>query len=341
MSALISIIVPVYKTEPYLRKCLESIVSQTYKNMEIILVNDGSPDNCGEICDKYASIDSRIKVIHQKNGGLSAARNAGLRIASGEYIGFVDSDDWIENDMFETLYLGALKYGADIAICGYFYEDCAKYKEVKEEHTVLLDCKDALHHLILDKTFTNHVWNKLFKNKLFEGVYFPEGRIFEDIATTYKLFEKTDKVVYLNSCKYYYRQREDSIVGSGTMHGAADKCIMMCNRYMDLMEKYPEEKDIFLAGFYAALADFGYVVSKQRENYFRAYKNDLGQLIDFAIKNKRAVWKCSFIGRARKLNYMLFLQGGRLAFVGIRFFVLISKLKKILSSVYKPDNNSN
>ena len=113
----ISVIVPVYKVEPYLRKCLDSIINQTYRNLQIILVDDGSPDNCGAICDEYASKDSRIEVIHQENGGVSAARNAGLKLAAGDYIGWVDSDDWIEPDMYAYMLENMQKYEADIAVC--------------------------------------------------------------------------------------------------------------------------------------------------------------------------------------------------------------------------------
>jgi glycosyltransferase involved in cell wall biosynthesis len=341
MSSLISVIVPVYKTEPYLRKCLKSIIGQTYKNLEIIIVDDGSPDNCGKICDEYAALDSRIKVIHQKNSGISAARNAGLKIASGEYIGFTDSDDWLDADMFETLYNGALEYNADITICGYYFVKGNKYREVREKHTVLYGREDAMHHLLLDETFTNHAWNKLCKRKLFEGVYYPHGRTFEDIATTYKLVEKADNVVFLNSCKYYYLQRDESIVGVGNIDSAADRCLMMYERYMDLMERYPGEKEFLLAGFYMAFADFGYAVSRQREDYFRTYKNDFGEVINFAIENKHAVWKCRVVGRACKLNYTLFLLENRLAFAGIKFFVFLSRLKRIVFPRYRLDKNIN
>lgn len=335
MSSLISIIVPVYKTEPYLRKCLDSIVQQTYKNLEIILVDDGSPDNCGKISDAYAALDPRIKVIHQQNEGLSAARNAALKIASGEYIGFVDSDDWIDADMFEMLYDGVLKYRAQIAICGCYYVKGNKYREEREKDITLYGREEALHHLILNETFTNHVWNKLFKKELFEGVYFPYGRTFEDIATTYKLFEKAEKVVFLNSSKYYYLQRDDSIIGAKTVRGEADKCMMMYERYVDLIKKYPGKKDLLISGFYLAFADFGYAVSRQRNDYFRMYKNHFGEVIDFAKKNKQEVWKCRFVGRACKLNYTLFLRETRLAFIGMRFFVFISKIRGIFSSKRK------
>ncbi|MFA5323011.1 MAG: glycosyltransferase family 2 protein [Smithella sp.] len=332
MSSFISIIVPVYKTEPYLHRCLDSVVNQTHKNLEIILVDDGSPDNCGKICDEYEVLDPRIKVIHQQNAGLSAARNAALKMASGEYIGFVDSDDWIAADMFEILYGGVAKYEAQIAICGYYYVNVNNYREVKEKDTTLYNRKDALHHLILNETFTNHVWNKLFKKELFEGVYFPPGRTFEDIATTYKLFEKAEKIVFLNSSKYYYLQRDNSIIGAKTIKSEADKCVMMYERYIDLVKRYPQKKEILLSGFYLAFVDFGYAASRQRRDYFLTYKKYLEKIIDFATKNKREVWKCRFVGRACKLNYTLFLRETRLAFIGIRFFVLISRVKGALFS---------
>lgn len=330
MTALISIIVPVYKTQPYLRKCLNSIIRQTYKNLEIVLVDDGSPDDCGKICDEYAARDLRIKVIHQRNSGLSSARNEGLKIASGEYIGFADSDDWIEADMFETLYRGALEYKADIAICGFYFVRDNKCRAVNEKQTVLYDREDAIHHLILDDTFTNHVWNKLYKRKLFENVYFPDGRTFEDVATTYKLFEKSDRVVFLNSCKYYYLQREDSIVGVRAIDSVADRCLMIYERCMNLIKKYPGEKEILLAGFYMAFAELGYAVSMQRKEYFHIYKNDFGEVINFAAKNKHAVWRSRIVGRACKLNYILFLQENRLAFAVIKCCVFLSRIKKIM-----------
>ena len=161
-SPLISIIVPVYDVEPYLRKCIDSILIQSYRDLEIILVDDGSPDNCGAICDEYAEKDKRIKVIHKKNGGLSDARNAGLDIATGEYIGFVDSDDWVMPDMYEYLYKAVKEYDADMSVCGYYdywgktisgryCQDIQVYKG-QEGIKALLDLK-----------FGNYVWNKLYK----------------------------------------------------------------------------------------------------------------------------------------------------------------------------------
>ncbi len=326
MSSLISIIVPVYKTESYLAKCLNSIINQTYKNLEIILIDDGSPDHCGKICDEFSTRDPRIKVIHQPNEGISAARNAGLKIASGEYIGFVDSDDWIDDDMFEILFNGISKYDAQIAICGYYYAGGNKHKEVKEKDTTLYNRKDALRNLLHDETFTSHVWNKLFKKELFEGIYFPYGRCFEDIAIAYKLFEKAEKIVFLNSSKYYYLRRGDSITSAGKIQNEMDKSIIMYERYRDLVKRYPWEKEILLSGFYLAVADFAYAVSSRRKDYLHTYKKHFGHVIDFAINNKKDVRQCRMVGMNCKLSYLLLLNESKLAFMGIRVFGLIFRI---------------
>jgi len=216
---LISIIIPIYKVEDYIRRCIDSIVSQTYKNLEIILVDDGSPDNCGNICEEYSLKDKRIKVIHKKNGGLSSARNFGLDIASGEYIGFVDSDDWIENDMYESLYNAIIFHKADISVCGRYIASGNKITTISdsEKAEVFTRC-EALSELVLDEYsgMKNFAWDKLYKKELFDNVRYPEGKCYEDIFTTYKLFSLTNKIVDIKSPKYYYLMREDSICGSNT-----------------------------------------------------------------------------------------------------------------------------
>lgn len=328
ISSLISIIVPVYKTEIYLHKCLSSIVNQTYKNLEIILIDDGSPDNCGKICDEYAERDMRIKIIHQKNEGLSAARNAGLRIAKGEYIGFVDSDDWVDADMYEVLFKGVEEYEAQIAICGYYDIVDNNFREVREEHTTLCNRDEAIHHLILDRTFTNHVWNKLYKRELFDGVLFPYGRAFEDIATTYKLFEKARNIVCLNSSKYYYLRRQDSIISTRTIKSRADRCVMIYERYIDLVQRYPQEKEMLLSKFYKNYAALGSLISRQSKDGWRTYESYIEEIHSFAMEHEREVWKCRYAGTSNKIYYILFLRRTWLAFAGIRFIAFIRKAKR-------------
>lgn len=328
ISSLISIIVPVYKTEIYLHKCLNSIVNQTYKNLEIILVDDGSPDNCGKICDEYAAQDLRIKVIHQNNEGLSAARNAGLKIAAGDYIGFVDSDDWVDADMYEVLYNGIIEYEAQIAICGYYDIADNKCREIREKHTTVCGPGDAIHHLILDRTFTNHAWNKLYKRELFDGVLFPYGRAFEDIATTYKLFEKAQHIVCLNSSKYYYLRRKDSIIGARTIKNKADRCILIYERYNDLVKRYPQEKELLLSKFYKNFAELGSLILRQGKDEWKTYKSYIGKVFDFAYENQREAWKCRYTGMSTKIYYTLFLRGTWPAFAGIRLITFIRKVKR-------------
>lgn len=238
--AKISVIVPVYKVEPYLRKCLDSIVGQTYRNLEIILVDDGSPDNCGAICDEYAAGDERIKVIHKENGGVASARNAGLAVASGDYIGWVDSDDWIETDMLEYLLAGAQRHGADIAVCGRVEVYPNRRVPQGWENEEIWDAEQALGLLLEDDLLRNYLCDKLWRRELFQDIYFPEGRNFEDVATTYKLIEKAEKIVCLPECKYFYLQRENGIVRSRDIYNSMAYYKAEQERYLYLRERYPQ-----------------------------------------------------------------------------------------------------
>ena len=208
----ISIIVPVYKVELYLRKCLDSIVNQTYHNLEIILVDDGSPDGCGAICDEYAEKDSRIIVIHQKNAGVSAARNAGLDIATGEYIGFVDSDDWIELDMYAYLMELALTFDAHISQCGYYFdeENCSTQMYTTSENQMAQGgnssfSSDDWHKL------SHANWNKLYRADVVNDLRFDKDYAFgEDILFNVQLIQRTKKVCFGSQAKYHYVQRQGS-----------------------------------------------------------------------------------------------------------------------------------
>ena len=213
--ALISVIIPVYKVEKYLDKCIRSVVNQTYTNLDIILIDDGSPDGCGEICDEWAEKDKRIRVIHQQNAGVSAARNAGLDIASGDYIAFVDSDDYIHTDFLQTLYSNITANDADMAICGYCEVDeqgqsfVSEDKETIEER--LLDNTSALEYLSIGKT-KNQVWDKLYKKALFAEVRFPIGKIHEDNFVTPRLLYACTRIHVTSRELYYYVQNPTSIM---------------------------------------------------------------------------------------------------------------------------------
>lgn len=211
----ISIIVPVYNVEKYLKKCIDSIISQTYKNIEIILIDDGSTDKSGEICDEYASNDNRIIVVHKENGGLSSARNAGIDMAQGKYLGFVDSDDYIEKDMYETLYKNLVDNDADISVCGIF--NCYngnQYIECSEKTFMLLDPKAALSEVLIGKRFSVPACNKIYNRNLFNDMRYPVGKLSEDAFITPTLISNSKRVVVDTTPKYYYVHRKGSITSS-------------------------------------------------------------------------------------------------------------------------------
>lgn len=211
---LVSIIVPIYKVEPYLRRCLDSIVNQTYTNLEIILVDDGSPDTCPQICDEYAAKDKRIVVIHKENGGLSDARNAGLEISKGEYISFVDSDDWVDEKYIEILLNSAIAENTDIAIGENIQTKQVVQKQNIKSITKTHSSKDALVHLFSQNHLAFIVsWGKIYKRDLFSTLRFPVSKFHEDEFTTYLLFNKSKKISYTSKILYFYFQRPDSIMG--------------------------------------------------------------------------------------------------------------------------------
>lgn len=247
MDDLISVIVPIYKVEKYLKKCVESILEQTYSNLDIILVDDGSPDNCGDIIEEFRKKNERIRTIHQKNGGLSDARNSGIKIAKGKYIVCIDSDDWIEKNMIEVLYKDIINTNSDISVCEFVEEDdLQNILSAKKYNNEIIEfsSKEALKSLIKQDILTNHAWNKLYKASLFEGIEYPKGQLMEDVSTTYKLFEKANKIVYQNTSLYHYIQRGTSILGNITEKRINDQEFAFFDRNKYLMEKYSEFKEI-------------------------------------------------------------------------------------------------
>ena len=216
---LISVIVPIYNVECYLKTCIDSIVNQTYSNLEIILVDDGSPDKSPEICDEYAKNDSRVKVIHQENGGLAHARNVGIAKSSGEYLTFIDSDDYVSNDYVESLYKGIAELGADISLASFYpFKDdeaclqtselCA-YEIISKENAIRRYC---FINVGCSMPFIS-ACNKIYRRSLFDGIEFPKGKLYEDAFTTYKLIDRAKKIVFTTSKFYFYRLNSQSILG--------------------------------------------------------------------------------------------------------------------------------
>jgi len=245
---LISVIVPVYKVEAYLAKCLDSLLAQTHKNLEIIAVDDGSPDNCGAILDDYAKKDGRIRVIHQKNGGVSAARNAALAAATGEYLGFLDADDTAEPTLFETLLAAQQRDGTKLSVCGFHiaWEDGTRTPQPAIDAAARLAPTAALAALISGAPFGNFMWNKLYARALFDGLTFPVGSYFEEIPLMYRLFERAGAVSVIPDCLVNYLQRAGSTIGQKKLRNELDYCMHTIARYRDLSARQPALEQLLL-----------------------------------------------------------------------------------------------
>lgn len=240
----ISVVVPVYKVEKYIRECVESILNQTYRNLEIILVDDGSPDKCGQICDEYKKLDSRVKVIHKENGGLSDARNFGLDVVTGEYVSFIDSDDYISPIFYEVLMsvfqeskvdIVALKGGTD------FWNEMSVPTlncECKKPSYRKLTSKKALELMLYHKAATGAQF-KIYRKEMFEGIRFPKGYLYEDVATTYKTFIKADSVAIVDESLYAYRKRRESIIRQEFSERKMI-CLKIADQVIDDIRNYDE-----------------------------------------------------------------------------------------------------
>ena len=232
----ISIIIPIYNVEQYLPQCLDSIINQTYKNLEIILINDGSTDNSGKICDNYAKVDNRIHVFHKKNEGVSSARNLGLEKCTGDFIGFIDPDDFIELNMYELLYNEQQKTNADIVWCNYsLYYSLNKqiFGEINSNITYNLlninEKNDFYSDLFYKYNMKAYLWNKLYQKEIFSNIKFPYKKIFEDLFVFIYLISKANKISFINKKLYYYRQRVNSICNKTHIHSTFN---------IDMIESY-------------------------------------------------------------------------------------------------------
>ena len=243
---LISVIIPVYKVEDYLDRCIKSILSQTFRNFELILIDDGSPDKCPEMCEKWAIKDERIVVIHQKNQGLSAARNLGIRTAKGEFLTFVDSDDWISENMLEVLLELIRKYDADISICDFVRMDKKKDVSVRDKVTEKVYNRDEFMNIIL-KVHSNrtihYAWGKLYKRKVIDDIHYPVGMLNEDVEGMFKAAIRSERIAETTSVGYFYFENSDSITRK--KFGENFLCLNeVWNRVLKIAEQFaPEYRD--------------------------------------------------------------------------------------------------
>jgi|SRR5690625_760212 len=215
----VSVVVPIYKVENYIHRCIDSILNQTYSNLEVILVNDGTPDNCGAIADSYQEKDSRVKVIHKKNGGLSDARNYGMKSVTGEFTMFVDSDDWLARTMIETMVNHSNEFAADIVQSAFYYAYDDKLlidqRYVKQgNEPICLGNQALMQELVKNEKVKNFAWGKLYKTEIIQDIPFKKGVLFEDVFWAHQVMHKVGTYVILHQPFYYYYQRDDSIVAT-------------------------------------------------------------------------------------------------------------------------------
>ncbi len=295
---LISVIVPVYQVENYLNQCIESIIEQTYTNLEIILIDDGSKDNCPQICDDWSIKDKRIKVIHKKNGGLSDARNVGLDIAKGKYIAFIDSDDWVDSRYIELLYNSLIKSEADISACSiqkvYDADSVDPYN--LNPKLQLVTPKEAIKDILYDRRFKTVAWNKLYSKEILSGERFIVGRIHEDEFFSYKVFDKAQKLVFVDASLYKYRQRSGSIMSSPSLKhldlldAYLNRIKFLENNYTDLASKDKLNFCIACINFYKDFlksdSDFKKIALNRIKNYRRKVKFNIKEFNVLSWKEK-------------------------------------------------------
>lgn len=273
-----SVIIPAYNVEKYIGRAIQSVTNQTFENYEILVVDDGSSDNCGKICDRYAKLDSRIEVIHKENEGLSAARNLGISKAKGQYIGFVDSDDWIDKHMYEHMHQIITEKKADVCICN-FYNVIGNENTIKNANKGIQEYNklQILKEVLLDKNIQSYAWNKLYKRELFDGIQYPVGKKYEDIGTTFYLLEKCNKIVVTGEPEYYYFNRADSIVNHNTEQTILDYMELVNNRYDYIERRYKELKK-YNEYYLAKILLTAYADASRLENIGKQLKKELNQM---------------------------------------------------------------
>ena len=311
MEPLISVIVPVYKVELYLRQCVDSLLAQTYSNLEIILVDDGSPDGCPAICDEYARKDSRVRVIHKPNGGLSDARNVGLDAARGEYIGFIDSDDWVMPDMYEYLYKGMKEHNADISVCEYFEVWPKKCRATNRPEVRIFEGKESVNAILLLK-IGSYAWNKLYKREMWgDEIRYPTGKLYEDVRTTYRVFERAALVAALPEPKYFYRRTNESITGNTSIRNKAACVEARIERYHLLADQYPESQGYMLKDMYRFTPDLRKAICNNSKEMYNQYAAEVQEVSDFLREHEQQACQAMNLGPFGKMSYHLMAKGGR------------------------------
>lgn len=297
---LISIIIPVYKTEKYLDRCVESVVNQTYKNLEIILVDDGSPDNCPTMCDAWAEKDGRIKVIHKDNDGLSNARNSGIEICTGDYVMFTDSDDYIEPDMVEFLLNLAIENDADVSRCGYYQNrDGQETTEFSDFSVKIYDKDKAIIDLAVSG-FGGTAWNKLYKRDIIKShIYDKADGCSEDIMHNFRVYKDVERIAICDVPKYHYVIRENSITKNVFSYGAFD----IIRAKQTILDYAQDNKKMLPYAVRGYVMSAFIVLSGCIQN--NAFHEDMQKLIDFIVSHKKEILKSDLYSKKDKIKTII------------------------------------
>ncbi|WP_066315239.1 glycosyltransferase [Bacillus sp. FJAT-29814] len=326
MNPKISIIVPVFNVENFIHDCLKSILNQTFRDFELILVNDGSTDQSGVICDEYAKSDKRITVIHKENGGQSSARNVGIDIATGDFLGFIDSDDWIDKDMYEILYTKVLETGSDIAACNLmqYNKDSTGYLYSNDTNNQIYNRHDAMHELYLNERLTFSPCNKLYKKELFNGIRFKQGSILEDMDFAYRIIDKVNMLYYTGQPLYNYRFNENSTMRKTFSKKRLDEYNVRKDMYLFYLENYPEIANEVYAEWFLT----GLMLYINIEKYYQSEKNTYKYLIDVDRKKLRALLSKESYNRKKKILLAAAVISPKIL---VRFYrIYWDKIKKAL-----------
>ena len=316
---LVSIIIPVYNAEKYLERCLESVINQTYKNLEIILIDDGSKDSSGDICDNYVKIDKRIKVYHKQNGGLSSARNMGLMKAKGSYIYFLDSDDTIDKVCIDEMYNASIDNQCDIVISPYInIKEGAEKPYFKTSNSKSMNVKDTLKEMLLSNYFDVSACGKLYKKNIVNNIEFPIGMLCEDNGTTYKFIMEAKKIYYINKPFYKYYINSNSIMTGEFNFKKYDLITLTDSMCKEIEKKYKElSEDCFRRKVYSRLSFLRQALISKNVN---KKDNRIIESKTFIKANYRRIMSSKVIPRRDKIASFILMLGNEFYSFAWKFY---------------------
>lgn len=326
----VSIVIPVYNVQDYLKRCLESITGQTYKNLQIILIDDGSTDRSGELCRFFEQQDERILVIQQENQGLSQARNCGIKYAAGDYLMFVDSDDWLAAGVVENAVTIAERENADIVIGNLVKTDGKKEIRTQVPSKTILSRKEALYELACDRYIKNYACGKLYKKELFQEVYYPAGRKFEDIPTTYRLFEKAERIVWTPEIYYYYYQRKNSITQNVNLQGCIHRCLGHMERLEGVQSGDSGLIEELMIQYYYSYRYFRLQLWREKQSEIIENREDIENIQKFFVKRAELLKNNKKLLNMERLEIDCFRESNGNAWK-VYFYEFLRKVEKVIT----------